>query len=59
MIFKTLNWLLDPSKGQLQVFRERDEELKKEGVEMRGDSKDGNPFPAKKLKPVNGGGGEG
>lgn len=38
--------------GELQVFRER------WGIE-KGGSKDGNPFPAKKLKPVNGGGGEG
>lgn len=33
--------------------------MKKEGIGMRGDSKDGNSLPAKKLKPVNGGGGEG
>lgn len=28
-----------------------------EGVGMRGDSKDGNPFPVKRLKPFSGGGG--
>lgn len=38
---------------------ERDEELEEKGVGMAGDRKDGNPFLAKRLKPVSGGGGEG
>ena len=51
MVFRTRH-------GEKSRGLEKDEELEEEGVGMGGDSKDGDPFLAKRLKPV-GGGGEG
>lgn len=52
MVFRTKH-------GENSRCLERKEEMEEERVGMGGDSKDGNPFLDKRLKPVSGDGNEG
>lgn len=50
LTFNTLNWFFRTKHGENSKCLERDEELVKEGEGVRGESKDGDTFPAKRPK---------